>query len=37
MPSLIATEGAPKTVEELATLLKDDIKVKVAGIDGTFY
>jgi len=33
MPSLIATEGAPKTVEELATLLKDDIKVKVAGID----
>ncbi|SJL00475.1 probable glutamine synthetase [Armillaria ostoyae] len=28
-----ATAGAPKTLEELKNILKDDIKVKVAGID----
>ncbi|KZT60465.1 glutamine synthetase/guanido kinase [Calocera cornea HHB12733] len=33
MPISIATEGAPKTLDELKELLKDDIKVKVAGID----
>lgn len=28
-----ATEQAPKSIEELKTLLKDDIKVKVAGMN----
>ncbi|KAF8609858.1 glutamine synthetase/guanido kinase [Ceratobasidium sp. AG-I] len=30
---MIPTEGAPKSVEDLHQLLKDDTKVKVAGID----
>ncbi|KAI0664647.1 glutamine synthetase/guanido kinase [Cubamyces menziesii] len=30
---LVATEGAPNSISELEALLKDDIKVKVAGID----
>jgi hypothetical protein len=31
MSSHAATEGAPKTLEDLKSLLKDDNKVKVAG------
>lgn len=34
MPSIIATKDAPKTIDELKELLKDDIKVKVAGAFG---
>ncbi|KDQ60769.1 hypothetical protein JAAARDRAFT_31741 [Jaapia argillacea MUCL 33604] len=33
MPGDIPTNGAPKTLADLKTLLQDDIKVKVAGID----
>jgi hypothetical protein len=30
----MATPNAPKDLAELETLLRDDIKVKVAGVDG---
>lgn len=30
----MATPNAPKNLAELETLLKNDIKVKVAGVDG---
>ncbi|KZP12562.1 glutamine synthetase/guanido kinase [Athelia psychrophila] len=33
MTSVIATNDAPRTIDELKELLKDDIKVKVAGVD----
>ncbi|KAG8752732.1 hypothetical protein FRC14_006751 [Serendipita sp. 396] len=29
----LSTSGAPKTIDELKDLLKDDVKVKVAGVD----
>lgn len=31
--NMAATEQAPKSIEDLKTLLKDDIKVKVAGMN----
>lgn len=30
----MATPNSPTTIDELKELLKDDIKVKVAGVDG---
>ncbi|OSD08593.1 glutamine synthetase/guanido kinase [Trametes coccinea BRFM310] len=33
LSGVVATQGAPKSIADLETLLKDDIKVKVAGID----
>lgn len=30
-PTLLPTDNAPKTLDDLKQLLKDDIKVKVAG------
>jgi len=33
----MATPNAPKTQADLVELLKDDNKVKLAGVDGQFY
>jgi hypothetical protein len=32
MAGIVATVGAPKSLEELKSLLENDIKVKVAGM-----
>ncbi|KAL7283602.1 hypothetical protein ACG7TL_003037 [Trametes sanguinea] len=35
LSGVVATQGAPKSIADLETLLKDDIKVKVAGASDT--